>query len=111
MRVGKSTKYSAIILAFAAVFAVADVQEDFSKVDKDKDGVLSIDEAKSAFSELKVEDTNKDGLLNQAEIQQLIPGLRFSPNPQNAVNAPIGVAEYRLILQGMPRRDVTSRSN
>ena len=111
MKEGIFKKCSVVLLAFAATCAFADVEEDFSKVDKDKDGVLNIEEAKTAFPELKIEDSNKDGLLNQAEIQNLIAGLQLSPNPEKANESPVGVAEYRLILQAMQRRDVTSRNN
>ena len=95
----------------------ADLTEDFSAVDKDADGELSIDEAKEAFpAELLVIDSNNDGKLNQSEVESLVPGLMFSEDGSPAdQGATVGAEEYERIVQALrgnaERQDTAIRLN
>lgn len=85
------------ILSFVAFPALA--APEFSEVDADQDGVLSITEAQDALSDLLIVDANMDGLLNAAEIESAVPGLAL--NALEPETATIGEYEYELIVQAM----------
>jgi hypothetical protein len=90
---------AAVLLSFSlAVHAEAPT---FSNADQDKDGVLSVEEAKTALPELRIRDENGDGLVNHAEAENSIEGLSLPSQPQaeDKSVATIGMAEYRLIVQ------------
>lgn len=63
--------------AAAASTEAHDGAQDFSTVDKDGDGELSIEEAQEALPDLVIVDINNDGVLNRSEAENAIPGLSF----------------------------------
>lgn len=91
-----------LLLSLYAVGAFADTPE-FQNADKNKDGVLSISEAKAALPELEISDDNGDGLVNHAEVEKSVSGLDLPAKPQfdSESEAPVGMSEYRLIVQAM----------
>lgn len=79
---------------------------EFQEADKDKDGVLSVEEANEALPELEFADDNGDGLVNHAEAEKSIEGLVLPMQGQSEdkTRAPVGMAEYRMIVQVMETR-------
>lgn len=73
----------------------------FTNADQDKDGVLSVKEARTALPDLQIRDENGDGLVNHAEAESSIEGLSLPSQPDARIKsvATIGMAEYRLIVQ------------
>ena len=89
-----------------ALFATAANAEapEFTQADKDKDGKLSIEEARSALPELEIRDENGDGVVNYAEAKSSVEGLQLPASSQaNEQSAPVGMSEYRLLVQAMER--------
>jgi hypothetical protein len=89
----------AVLLTYS--LAVQAEAPAFSNADQDKDGVLSVEEARSALPDLQFRDENGDGLVNHAEAESSIEGLSLpgQPDAQDKSVATIGMAEYRLIVQ------------
>ena len=84
------------------------LQQDFSQVDKDQDGVLSTQEARDALPEaIVIVDTNNDGMLNRDEAQQALPEVGFTGEPANQ-NEAIGEEDYLLIIQEVERQGMGS---
>lgn len=89
-----------------ALFSVAANAEapEFTQADKDKDGKLSIEEAQAALPELEITDENGDGVVNLAEARKSVEGLQLPTSIQaDEETAPVGMNEYRLIVQAMER--------
>lgn len=99
MKFNPSYLLPAVLLAYSLV-AHAE-QPAFSEADADGDGVLSMEEARTALPDLQIRDDNGDGLVNHAEAESSIQGLSLpmQPDAEDKTVATIGVAEYRVIVQ------------
>ena len=97
----KTHQLMALLFAVATVTACAEVPQ-FTTADKD--GVLSIEEARDALP-----DDNKDGVVNHAEVEKAIQGLDLSQTARagSDATATVGVNDCRMIIQAMdrPRQD------
>ncbi|HWK54510.1 MAG TPA: hypothetical protein VNR18_09075 [Hyphomicrobiales bacterium] len=94
-------RLSLVSLALAATGALAQTALEFSKVDRNGDGVLSLAEFQSALPTLVVSDTNGDGMLSQSEVERALPTLNFSANGFQGGEAFIGRGEFALLLNAL----------
>lgn len=79
------------------------METEFTEVDKDGDGYLSIAEAGEALPEVDITDTDGDGLLSKSEVESALPGVSFEQGGEaEAGEEPyIGEEEYDQIVQTM----------
>ena len=94
----------AVPFVFSTFIVAANAAEkpDFTQADLDQDGKLSITEATTALPELEITDENEDGLVNVAEVKQVVENVEFPEQVEaDEANAPVGMEEYRLIVQAM----------
>jgi hypothetical protein len=85
------------ILTFTSSIAFAQEEAsipEFTAVDKDKDGVLSIAEARLLFPSLTITDIEMDGLLSRREAELALPGLANSNDNHEDDTKLVGAAEY-----------------
>jgi hypothetical protein len=72
---------------------------EFSEVDANDDGALSILEFQAVVPSVAVTDTNGDGMVNQGEIEAALPELAFVDNGYQGGAAPVGESEYDHIIE------------
>jgi hypothetical protein len=89
---------------FSLVSAATIAQEkpvipDFSVIDKDKDGALSIMEAQLLFPSLTITDVEMDGLLSKKEAELALPGLVYSNDNHEDDTKLVGPEEYTLMAE------------
>lgn len=71
----------------------------FDGVDKNKDGLLSIEEARAVFNDLLIEDVDNDGFVSKGEAEAAIPGLRFTNDTHEDNELRVGPADYALMAE------------
>lgn len=96
----RNLKLAPALLAFLAWPVLAEVPTEFSEVDSDGDGALSISEAETALADVSIEDVNGDGMLNPAEAEAAIEGLTIYTTEDKATGL-ITEAEYQLIVAAL----------
>lgn len=101
----RNLKLTPALLAFLAWPALAEVPADFSEVDTDADGVLSISEAEQALPEVAIPDMNGDGMVNPLEAEAAIEGLTIVTTEDKATGH-VTEAEYQLIVSAVQARDL-----
>lgn len=101
----KKLFYVQLLALFASAQVVAEPAE-FTKADADKDGILSISEAKEALPDLVIVDVNDDGLFNLEEAAMSIPELDATVKASSELNPEglVGQSEYQQILQVLSNR-------
>lgn len=104
----RNLKLTSILLALMSYPALAEMH-DFSEIDADADGALSITEASDSLPDLAIVDTNGDGMVNPAEVEAVVPGLMLVTSEDKA-NGIITEAEYQLIVAAVEARDSESES-
>jgi len=72
---------------------------EFSAIDKDKDGALSIMEARLLFPSLMITDVEMDGLLSKKEAELALPGLVYSNDNHEDDTSLVGPEEYTLMAE------------
>jgi hypothetical protein len=72
---------------------------EFSAIDKDKDGALSIMEARLLFPSLTITDVEMDGLLSKNEAELALPGLVYSNDNHEDDTKLVGPDEYTLMAE------------
>ncbi|MES2625069.1 MAG: hypothetical protein V4628_07315 [Pseudomonadota bacterium] len=72
---------------------------EFAAIDKDKDGALSITEARLLFPSLVITDVEMDGLLSKKEAELALPGLVYSNDNHEDDNTIVGPEEYALMAE------------
>lgn len=90
------------LLSLGTSFAVAQEKAtvpEFSTIDKDGDGVLSIKEAQLLFPSLTINDTEADGLLSKKEAELALPGLVYSNDNHEDDTKLVGPDEYVLMAE------------
>lgn len=100
----RNLKLAPALLAFLAWPALAEVPAEFSEVDSNGDGALSISEAETALADVSIEDMNGDGMLNPAEAEAAIEGLTIYTTEDKATGL-VTEAEYQLIVSAVQARD------
>jgi hypothetical protein len=89
-----------LTLTSAIVFAQEKpVIPEFSAIDKDKDGALSIMEARLLFPSLTITDVEMDGLLSKKEAELAMPGLVYSNDNHEDDTKLVGPEEYTLMAE------------
>ena|SRR5690554_2323892 len=105
----RNLKLTSILLALLSYPALAEMHE-FSDVDADGDGALSITEATDSLSDLAIIDTNGDGMVNPAEVEAVVPGLMLVTS-EDKENGVITEAEYQLIVAAVEANGSESESS
>src|SRR5690606_27505052 len=100
----RNLKLAPALLAFLAWPALAEVPTDFSEVDADADGVLSITEAEEALPEVAIPDMNGDGMVNPAEAEAAIEGLMLVTTEDKSTGY-VTESEYQLIVSAVQSRE------
>lgn len=96
----RNLKLAPALLALLAWPALAEVPTDFSEVDADADGVLSISEAEEALADVSIPDMNGDGMVNPAEAEAAIEGLMIVTTEDKSTGY-VTEAEYQLIVSAV----------
>jgi len=96
----RNLKLAPALLAFLAWPVLAEVPTEFSDVDSNGDGALSISEAETALADVSFEDMNGDGMLNPAEAEAAIEGLTIYTTEDKSTGL-ITEAEYQLIVAAL----------
>ena len=90
----------AVSIISAASFAQdKPVIPEFSVIDKDKDGALSIMEAQLLFPSLTITDVEMDGLLSKNEAELALPGLVYTNDNHEDATKLVGPEEYTLMAE------------
>lgn len=100
----RNLKLAPALLALLAWPALAEVPTDFSEVDADADGVLSITEAEEALPEVAIPDMNGDGMVNPAEAEAAIEGLTLVTTEDKSTGY-VTASEYQLIVSAVQSRE------
>jgi hypothetical protein len=90
------------ILTLASSFVLAQEKPsipEFSAVDKDNDGILSIAEARLLFPSLTITDVEMDGLLSRKEAKLALPLLVYTNDNHEDDTQLVGAAEYLLMAE------------
>ena len=98
----KTSTLQFCILTFTSSFAFAQEKPsipEFAAVDKDKDGVLSIVEARLLFPSLTITDIEMDGMLSKREAELALPGLANNNDNHEDDTKLVGAAEYMLMAE------------
>lgn len=92
------------ILALAATAACAESPQ-FSSVDANDDGALSLTEFQSVMPTVAITDVNGDGMVNQGELEAVIPELAFVDHGFQGGAALVGEEEYDHIIEVLENAD------
>lgn len=77
-----------------------EIPEDFSEVDKDGDGELSVAEATAVFPKSVIlVDLDEDGILSRREVRETMPQIDFETEADD--DAPIRERDYPAILEAV----------
>lgn len=83
----------------------------FDVVDSDKDGFLSIEEARAAFNGLMIVDADNDGYVSKGEAENAIPGLRYTNDTHEDDERRVGPSEYALMAEQFVRGDIDEQND
>lgn len=98
----KTSTFQFCVLSLFSSFAIAQDKPaipEFSSIDKDSDGVLSIKEAQLLFPSLTINDIEADGLLSKKEAEFALPGLVYSNDNHEDDTKLVGPDEYVLMAE------------
>ena len=70
---------------------------EFSSIDADSNGVLSVEEASAALPAVTFTDTNGDGVLSEAEAEDAVEGLSLPVEDQGDDNETVDADDFVLI--------------
>ena len=88
------------LLSVAASAAVAQTLE-FSAVDTDQNGVLSVTEIQAALPQLMIVDSNNDNIVSEEEAVAAVKGLVLPQETEGDDNATIGEADFGLLVAAL----------
>lgn len=88
------------LLSVAASAAVAQTIE-FSAVDTDQNGVLSVSEIHAALPQLMIVDANEDNIVSEEEAVAAVAGLVLPQETEGEDNATVGEADFGLLVAAL----------
>ncbi|MCB1672102.1 MAG: hypothetical protein R3F41_10175 [Gammaproteobacteria bacterium] len=94
------------LLTAAVAFPVLAQQGEyasFQEADKNADGVLNTEEAMESLPGAEISDANDDGVISKGEAEESVSGLKLTASDAQDAAAPVGEADYRMIVQALQR--------
>ena len=83
-----------MVMGYAMADDAALKVKTFAEADTNADGVLSIEEAKRAMPDLRIEDLNGDEIVNRNEVKEALPTIEFDQHD----TAPVAAEDYQMIV-------------
>lgn len=88
------------LLSVAATAAVAQTVE-FSAVDTDQNGVLSVSEIHAALPQVMIVDANSDNIVSEEEAVAAVKGLVLPQEAEGDDNSTISEADFGLLVAAL----------